>query len=473
MIRAALAVALVVLASALVHDPASAAVTEEGAATLDPFGKVELYRDHPTPTRVVLLLSDADGWNRPDVERARALATLDALVVGIDVRRYLATMAERGGDELYLFADLEVLSQFVQKRMRLPSYVPPVVVGRGAGATLAYAVSASTRPNDFAGTVSLGFCPTVVLPKPLGRGSGLDSDAVTPAGTHRLRPARTLVAPWTVIPGECDPSEARRFADGVANATVLPLAPPGDFDDPEAWLPQLRHVLERTSARPTPATTNGAAPVADLPLIEVPARGTPRALAVILSGDGGWASLDREVGDALAAAGVGVVGLNSLSYFWTKRTPDGTAADVVRVIRHYADAWRAPRVLLVGYSRGADVLPFVASRLPPGLASSVAVVALLGPGRTTDFEFHLTDWLGGDDPAAAAVAPEVAKLRGLRVLCVQGSDEGDSLCPTLNDGLARRMVLPGGHHFGGDYAPITARILAEAGLADQPPNGAP
>jgi type IV secretory pathway VirJ component len=34
------------------------------------------------------------------------------------------------------------------------------------------------------------------------------------------------------------------------------------------------------------------------------------------------------------------------------------------------------------------------------------------------------------------------------------------------------MVLPGGHHFGRDYGPITARILAEAGF-DQPRNGSP
>jgi type IV secretory pathway VirJ component len=76
-------------------------------------------------------------------------------------------------------------------------------------------------------------------------------------------------------------------------------------------------------------------------------------------------------------------------------------------------------------------------------------------------------------PTAAAVAPEVAKLRGLRVLRVQGADETDSLCPTLDTSIARRMVLAGGHHFGGDYGPITARMLAEAGFGDQPPNGSP
>ncbi|MEO7438403.1 MAG: AcvB/VirJ family lysyl-phosphatidylglycerol hydrolase, partial [Candidatus Binatia bacterium] len=125
-------------------------------------------------------------------------------------------------------------------------------------------------------------------------------------------------------------------------------------------------------------------------------------------------------------------------------------------------AWSTTRLLLIGYSRGADVLPFLASRLPDDLRSTVALVALLGPAQTTDFEFHLTDWLGGDDPDARPIAPEVAKLRGLRVLCVQGADEDDSLCPLLDATLAQRFVLPGGHHFGGDYGVIATRILEAA-----------
>lgn len=455
---------------------AAAAVTREGATTLDPFGEVELYRETKRPARVVLFLSDADGWNRPDVESARALAGLDALVVGIDLPRYLATMATRGGDEIYPFADLEVLSQFVQKKVHLPTYVPPVVVGHGAGATIAYAVAAAARPNGFTAAVSLGFCSTIALPKPLGRGSGLAIEPGAAAGTYRLLPAKTLVVPWTVFQGQgsddCDPAETRRFAT-AASADLTTLATRDRLDDAEAWLPHLRQVLERVAGPVDPAPTTGG-DLADLPLVEVPASGTPSALAVILSGDGGWASLDREVGDALAAAGVGVVGLNSLSYFWTTRTPEGAAADLRRIILAYRSRWATERVLLIGYSRGADVLPFLAARLPAELRPALALIALLGPERTTDFEFHLTDWLGGDDPTARPIAPEVAKLRGLRLLCVQGADEDESLCPTLDATLAHRMVLPGGHHFGGDYAEIASRILAEAGIAQPTPgNGAP
>jgi type IV secretory pathway VirJ component len=462
----------VVLAAALATPAVGvSAATIESTATLDPFGKIELYRESPHPARVVIFLSDADGWNRPDVECARAIASLDALVVGVDLPRYLATMGERGGDELYPFADLEVLSQFVQKKLRLPAYVPPIVVGHGAGATMAYAVAAQARPSSVGAAVRLGFCPDLALPKPLGRGSGLLVETTGLPGIYRLRPSRSLAAPWTVLQNHtakgCDPHDAHRFVDAAAGAELVALDTRDELNDPELWLPNLRRTLERVSGPPAVApTTNGG--VGDLPLVEVPAGTAATTLAVIFSGDGGWASLDREVGEALAKGGIGVVGVNSLSYFWTKRTPDAAADDLARVIRHYRAEWGATRVILVGYSRGADVLPFLASRLPADLRGAVALVALLGPGRTTDFEFHLTDWLGGDDPEALPIAPEVAKLAGLRVLCVQGADEDDSLCPLLDDTQARRFVLPGGHHFGGDYGVIAERILAEAGAAPAP-----
>src|SRR5438105_10057726 len=97
---------------------------------------------------------------------------------------------------------------------------------------------------------------------------------------------------------------------------------------------------------------------AKLPLIEVPAtRGASDTLVVFVSGDGGWAKIDKEISAILAATGMPVVGLNALQYFWTKKTPDIAAADLRSLIETYLTAWHKSRVLLVGYSRGADVLP--------------------------------------------------------------------------------------------------------------------
>ena len=67
---------------------------------------------------------------------------------------------------------------------------------------------------------------------------------------------------------------------------------------------------------------------------------------------------------ALSAKGIPVVGLDSLRYFWTARTPEGLAADTDRMIRYYLAHFGKKRVLLIGYSQGADVLPFAVNRLP-------------------------------------------------------------------------------------------------------------
>jgi type IV secretory pathway VirJ component len=206
--------------------------------------------------------------------------------------------------------------------------------------------------------------------------------------------------------------------------------------------------------------------VGDLPIVEVPAtEGSSDRLAFIASGDGGWASLDKQVGGVLAARGIPVVGLDTLQYYWRPRSPEESARALERILRHYLAKWQKQRVLLIGYSRGAEVVPFMASRLPHDLADEVDLIALLGPGPQIAFEFHLADWISDSErPNGYPVVPEVEKLRGRKLLCVYGADEADSICPRLPAGLASLDERPGGHHFGGDYRAIAERILREAGL---------
>lgn len=207
-----------------------------------------------------------------------------------------------------------------------------------------------------------------------------------------------------------------------------------------------------------------ALPVADLPLVEVPATGGHSdMLAFFASGDGGWARLDKEVAGVLSARGVPVVGLDTLRYYWQPRSPEESGAALERILRHYLARWKKKRALLIGYSRGAGVLPFMASRLPADLGERIALIALLGPGPSISFEFHFTDWFrSAPKGPSQPVQPEIAKLRGRKLLCIYGSDEPDSLCPRLPAGTARLDERPGGHHFGGDYPSIAERILAEA-----------
>jgi type IV secretory pathway VirJ component len=222
-----------------------------------------------------------------------------------------------------------------------------------------------------------------------------------------------------------------------------------------------------------PALPNGAATatdVRDLPLVEVPAHGGPAAgtgtVAVLVTGDGGWADLDKAVSASLAAHGVGVVALDARAYLMRRRSPEEAAADVARVARAYLARWvgEGGRLVLVGYSRGADLMPFVATRLPADLRARVRLVAMLGLARTANFQFHwrdvVTDTRRPDD---RPTGPELEKLRGMRLLCVYGTDEKDSGCRDADSTLVARVARPGGHHFDRNYPALAGLILGAMG----------
>ena len=374
------------------------------------FGEVRLYHPAPDSARVVILLSGDDGWDAPVVELARTLAKHDVLVSGGDARPYLKAIRASSGGCAYPAGELEGLSQFVQKKLARQGYFIPYLVGVSSGAAVARAALVQAPPNTFRGGLGLDDDFKLVLPQPFCKPHGSVSN---PAATWHSVSAETLEASFVALTAQ--------------------------------------------EAPPRPAL---AADVSDLPLVEIAATGAPAdAFAVILSGDGGWASLDREVGEVLAARGIPVIGLDSLQYFWTRRTPDESANALERILRHALAARPESRAALIGYSRGADVLPFMVSRLPADLRKRVALVALLGPALSAGFEFHVSDWLGSPaDSTELPVTPEIAKLHGLRVLCVYGHDEPESACRELDPALATRDERPGDHHFDGDYAAIGARI---------------
>jgi type IV secretory pathway VirJ component len=205
------------------------------------------------------------------------------------------------------------------------------------------------------------------------------------------------------------------------------------------------------------ATTASAA---TLPLVEVPAtRGTSDTLVVFISGDGGWAAIDREISAVLATHGMPVIGLNALKYFWTKQTPESAARDLATIIDRYLGVWHKSRVLLVGYSRGADVLPAMINRLPAEMQSRIPMIVLLGPSPKVEFEFHVSDWMR-NSPAGMPVKPEVDRLGSHHILCLSGEDDHDSLCRELTGRPNIEIVtLKGAHHFDGGYDKLGSIII--------------
>jgi len=200
----------------------------------------------------------------------------------------------------------------------------------------------------------------------------------------------------------------------------------------------------------------------DLPLVEVRATGHTGTLAVFLSGDGGWADIDKQIGEVLAARGVDVVGFDDRAYLRGKlRTPDGTGADVARAAAAYLSRWNDQRLILLGYSRGADLLPFVATRLPPSLRKRLALMAMLGLQERASFKYRFSDlWATRSRPSDIPIRPELERLRGVNMLCVYGRDEGEALCRNVDPTLVYAVQRPGKHHFDGDYQSIASLILA-------------
>lgn len=475
----------------------SAAAAAERNLEFGRFGRVALYGAGRTPAEVVLFVSGDGGWNQGVVSMARHLADLGALVVGIDIRRYLAALATGHETCSYPAADFELLSKFVQKTLDLPEYLVPILAGYSSGATLVYAVLAQSPESTFKGALSLGFCPDLPIVRPFCRGSGLVSTPLAKGKGYLFEPAAALPGPWIALQGQvdqvCSPAEVDRFGRATRPAEVVALPKVGHgFSVEKNWLPQFESAYRSLAAGagatasetpsagapsaeaepgdPSPATAAASPATAppekprDLPLIEVPAKGgASDTLAIIVSGDGGWTGLDKSIAAALAGRGIGTVGLNSLKYFWNPRTPDGTAKDLQAILAHYLAAWKKERVLLIGYSFGAEVMPFLMTRLPEDLRKRVRLMTLIGPGPTASFEFHVAEWLGRDDPDARPILPEIERLAGARILCLGGEDEKDSLCRKLKPAQAMSEIMPGGHHFGGDYDALAARILERAG----------
>jgi type IV secretory pathway VirJ component len=445
------------------------------------FGEVPVFRPAGEPSQVVILLSGNQGVGAQETEVAKALAASGALVLAVDVPRYIASGIETKARCVYPGTELHQLGQNGEARSNLPVYRPPLLVGIGTGSTLAFATLAQSAPGTWAGAVSLGFCPVFTAAKELCRVGDLEWDPKWTGPGTRLLPDRKLATPWIVLdtPGAagmpgCPAVSAPDIAAIIAampSASRVPL-PAGLSPEAaqSAWktqLPQALAVIERKQKEADAARKARLGDLADLPLVEVPATAPEvDAFAVDLTGSGGYEGLDVEIGEALSAQGIPLVALTSPDYFWTNRDPDGMARDLARILEHYLKAWHKSKVVLIGYSQGADIIPFMVTRLPEALRSRVASIGLIGPDDKADLDMGLAGFMTNRKaPPQLPVAPETARLKGHKVVCVYGKREKHSICPELDPSLGIDLFgVGGGHGFSGKAPEMIARFLAAAGL---------
>ncbi len=436
---------------------------QERTDNYGPFGTLHIYQTSSHPQHVVLFISGDGGWNLGVIDMAKSLAGLDSMVVGIDITHYIRQLNKGTEKCNYAAAHLEALSQYLQKKYNFKLYASPILVGYSSGATMVYTSLAQSPPNTFAGGIGLGFCPNLKTSKPFCKGNGTLNSTQDPKLGFIYNAVPHLEAKFYVLQGyadeKCNTPSTREFFKKVKNAELIELAKVRHgFSKEKNRMTQFKEVFHNiiNQRKPDHAVVLTSA-LSDLPLVELPAKGSD-TLAVMISGDGGWAGIDKQIADALNKQGVAVVGLSSLQYFWQKKNPEIAGNDLSRILATYSKAWATQKIMLIGYSTGADTLPFMVNRLPAALKSKVRSISLLGMGSNANFEFHVSDWLissNGD----YKVIPEVEKLKSMNVLCIYGEDESNSACQSLNKNDFQIIQTKGGHHFAGDYKLLANTII--------------
>lgn len=206
------------------------------------------------------------------------------------------------------------------------------------------------------------------------------------------------------------------------------------------------------------AKVSADAPFPNLPIHLTEPQGEVKGVVIFWSGDGGWSRTMQHMADAFAARGYGVVGINSLRYFWHEQAPDVMARDTGLLVDHYTKYWKSDRVVLVGYSFGADTLPFAWPLLGDELHEQTVLIALFSPFLRTEFKVTLMAMLG-IARGAHDVSDAIDNLPAKRVLCVTGEEEADMAC--RSSAAYRYVSVPGGHRYNRD-ANLISQILDQA-----------
>lgn len=395
-----LVLTLVLSALGLAHflqDSAPTAVQRSSLST-SRFGTISLSIPLE-PRGVILLLTQRSALTEKLLEERLAVAAIDG-------DAYLAELSKVGGCKV-VGGELERLGQVIKKNGKLDYRLPVLIGGVGRASSIAYHAP-SQSPGRFSGRFTVDSCAEEGFDLCPGENQDLPTLIHTRNGCPR--PYSGIEVEESDIPG------------GLAEIVgELP-----NVDD-------------------------------ELPLVPVspPKSGTTSPLVIFLSGDGGWAAIDEEISRRLEEEGLDIIGFDTLRFFWEEKTPEQAAAALGETIARYQEL--SEKIVLMGFSLGADVLPFMYNRLPDEFKDKVQKLILLSPGLTTDFEITLTDWLPGLAPEGSHSVVEEIRWIEAKITCLYGeAEESTSLCPLIT---SHKIRLPGSHHFDEEYDKVS-RIIA-------------
>lgn len=227
------------------------AVGEDIINTKD-FGTIRIFRGTQKAGRLVLFLSGDAGWNSGELDKVTAVSHLNSIVVWIDINEYLTRVVATPASCSNAAKDFQRLGRFIKQQLRLPATLKPILFGYSSGATLVYAALVQSDPGTFAGAVSMGFCPDLVLHRSLCRLNRLQFKRydINNEKDFVFEPFRLLEVPWLVLQGEaddiCSDTLVDPFVLEVPNAEIvhLPQVTHG-FRITSRWFPAFKKAFLR------------------------------------------------------------------------------------------------------------------------------------------------------------------------------------------------------------------------------------
>lgn len=124
------------------------------------------------------------------------------------------------------------------------------------------------------------------------------------------------------------------------------------------------------------------------------------------------------MGKDLHAFGYDVFALNTQSYFWNQKTPEQTSSAIENYINQQLKGRQNQKVILIGFSFGADVTPFVYNRFSGPLKDNIQKVFIIGPSKTNDFKIHLGEYFGQEIKGSLQVIPEINRMKNVPVMVI-------------------------------------------------------
>lgn len=440
--------------------------------TFGKFGRVFIYRPD-VAKELVLFVSGDGGWRYGVVDMARALADQGAIVAGINILRYWKNIENTTDECVYPSGDIENLSQFLQKKYKFEAYQEPILSGYSSGATLIYGLMAQAPEGTYKGGIALGFCPDIISKKPLCEGSGLHYTSLPQGKGYEFLPSKNLTTPFAVLIGEldhlCDVEHTSAFMKNIPGEIIYRLPNVGHgFSKTKDWMPQFlkayTDIVDSNEKLTAPINLR------DLPVTEISSdqKYSDQPVLVSISGDGGWKGFVQQLGKDFTGQGIPVAGIDALRYFWNLKTPDQTTSDVSAIIRFYLKKWNRRSFVLLGYSFGANVMPFVVNRLPEDLRAKLKMVVLLSPGTQAEFEFHFSSWLNRPYSGDFPLLPELKKMKDIQTVVFYGKEEDQKLTIPLVSKSIKIILVPGDHHYHYQHAVMAQAIQRELNHGNSP-----